>query len=100
MVGKRNMDREEWSKVLKLTNFAEAEVIKLLLESDNVRAKIQPLDPVNPHSGVYILVESGLVHRAKWILKNKCVTDAELTYLATGELLREDRKDKHNEEAL
>lgn len=86
---------EEWSIIAKLPNLAEAEVIKLLLESENVQTEIQSVDSINPHSGVYLLVESNLDHRAKWVLKNKGITDAELNFLATGELTG---KDIENEE--
>jgi hypothetical protein len=82
---------EEWPVIAEMPNFAEAEVIKLLLESENVPTKIELSDSINPHSGVYIMVESHLVHRAIWVLKNKGISDAELNFLATGELTQDEK---------
>ena len=79
------MLEKEWSAIAKIPNYAEAEVIKVLLESEGVSTQIIG-DSVNPHSGVYLLVEPNLVHRAIWILKSEGITDAELDFLATGEL--------------
>ena len=62
---------EEWPVIAEMPNYAEAEVIKLLLESEDVPTKIELSDSINPHSGVYVMVESHLVHRAIWILKIK-----------------------------
>ncbi|MHB8882989.1 MAG: hypothetical protein ACYC69_15955 [Thermodesulfovibrionales bacterium] len=83
------MLNEEWSIFAKVATLPEAEVIKLLLESENVETDIHPVDSINPHAGVYLLVESDLVHRAIWIIKNKGTTDDELDFLATGELHKE-----------
>jgi hypothetical protein len=41
---------------------------------------------LNEITGVRLMVESDLAHRAKWILKRNDFTDEELNYLATGEL--------------
>ncbi len=84
---------EEWPVIGEMPNYAEAEVIKLLLESENVPTKIELSDPINPHSGVHLMVESHLVHRAIWILKNKGISDAELNFLATGELMQEEKSE-------
>jgi hypothetical protein len=40
----------------------------------------------SPESRYCVLVPSSLVHRAKWVLADSDLTDAELDYLATGKL--------------
>ena len=92
------MQNEEWSIIAKLPTLAEAEVIKLLLESEGMKTEIQSTDSINPHSGAYLLVESDFVHRAIWILKNNGITNAELDFLATGELRKENQNEEHNGE--
>jgi|MudIll2142460700_1097286.scaffolds.fasta_scaffold00902_9 hypothetical protein len=91
------MQNEEWTIIAKLPTLAEAEVIKLLLESEGRKTEIQSTDSINPHSGVYLLVESDLVHRAIWILKNNGITDVELGFLATGELCKENQNEEYND---
>lgn len=88
---------EEWPIIAEMPNFAEAEVIKLLLEIENVPTKIELSESINPHSGVYVMVESHLVHRARWILKDKGISEAELNFLATGELTQ-DENDEDEEQ--
>ena len=88
------MPNEEWPIIVKLATLAEAKVIKLLLETEGVETEIQSVDSINPQSGVNILVESDLLHRARWTLTNSGITDAELDFLATGEL----KKERQNEE--
>ena len=87
---------KQWPVIGEMPNYAEAEVIKLLLESNNVPTKIELSDPINPQAGVYVMVESDLVHRARWILKDKGLSDSELNFLATGELTQE-KKNENNE---
>lgn len=84
---------EEWPVISEVPNYAEAEVIKLLLESNNVPTKIELSDPINPQAGVYVMVKSHLEHRARWILKDKGLSDPELNFLATGELSQEQKND-------
>ncbi|MDA8433462.1 MAG: hypothetical protein M0Z60_10950 [Nitrospiraceae bacterium] len=80
------MPFDEWSVIARLPTHAEGEVIRLLLEAEGVRAKTEPADALNPRSGIRLLVQSDLVHRAKWVLKDERVTAAELEFLATGRL--------------
>jgi hypothetical protein len=90
------MHSKQWPVIAEMPNYPEAEVIKLLLESNNVPTHIELSDPINPQAGVYIMVQSDLVHRAKWILKNKGLSDAELNFLATGELSQEQKNNELN----
>jgi hypothetical protein len=61
----------EWSLIHEFSNHAEAESMQLLLEESGVPTKIEPLtSTIFPPSGVKLFVESSLLHRAKWILKD------------------------------
>lgn len=85
------MLNDDWCIFGVFPNAAEAEVIKLLLETEGVTAKIGSFDPVK---GVRLLIETNLVHRAIWILKNSGFTDAELYFLATDELPKKGKNDE------
>ena len=78
-----------WAVIGRLPNHAEAEVVKLLLEAEGVPAKTEPADSIDPLSVIWLLVESDLVHRARWILKDDSVSVEELEFLATGQLPRD-----------
>ena len=81
----------EWCVFGEFPNAAEAEVIKSLLESEGVTAKIEIFDPIN---GVRLFIEANLVHRAIWIFKSSGYTEAELDFLATGELPKKRNTDE------
>ena len=81
------MDKDEWCVISEFPNYAGAEIMKSVLEASGVPAKIIPSDSITSfYTGVHVLVYASLVHRAKWILKNADFSEAELNYLATGEL--------------
>jgi hypothetical protein len=92
------MPNQNWAIVARVPTFSEAEVIKLLLETENVETDIQAIDSINPTAGFNLLVEADLVHRAKWILKNQGITNGELSYLATGELQKENQNTEYDKE--
>jgi hypothetical protein len=85
------MLNDDWCVFGEFPNAAEAEVIKSLLETEGVTTKVGPFVPVK---GVRLLIETNLVHRAIWILKNSGFTDAELDFLATGELPKKGKNDE------
>lgn len=90
------MSENEWCIIGEFPSCAQAEVIRLLLEEENVPAKIEPSDPIMAlNSGVRLLVECDLAHRAKWVLKKADFTADELNFLATGELPQK-RNDNEN----
>ena len=81
------MDKDKWCVISEFPNYAGAEILKSLLEASGVPTKIVPSDRITAfYTGVHVLVESSLVHRAKWLLNNADFSDAELNYLATKEL--------------
>ena len=64
-----------------------AEVLANLLRAESVPAVVRNLaDLPGLEQGAEVLVPAQLLHRAKWIIAQPNPSDAELTYLATGEL--------------
>ena len=81
------MDKDEWCVFCEFPNYAGAEIMKSVLEASGVPAIIVPSDRITAfYTGVRVLVNGSLVHRARWLLKNADFSDAELNYLATREL--------------
>lgn len=78
---------ETWRGFLKFESRVAAEVVAALLEAEDVPTAIAP-------GGLFAVIESAFVlsvperlaHRARWVLANSEFSDAELNYLATGEL--------------
>lgn len=76
----------EWSLINEFTNHIEAEALQFILEEAGVPTKLVPLSKITfPNTVVKLYVESALLHRAKWILKDT-PTEEELEVLATGKL--------------
>ena len=73
-----------------------AEVDAGFLRSEMVPVKVEILSDIpGLDRGALLWVEASLVHRARWLLKLETVSDAELDYLATGNLPdSEDKLDK------
>jgi hypothetical protein len=79
--------RQEWETVAFLTDVPVAEVLAQLLADEGVLSRVVS-DPQLFGEGrnCEIQVPSDLAHRARWLLAQSQFTDAELNYLATGEL--------------
>ena len=59
----------------------------VVLDSEGVPARVESSKLVAGIESRYcVLVPSSLVHRARWVLADSDLTDAELDYLATGKL--------------
>lgn len=81
------MGNNEWYVIREFPNYAGAEIIKSLLEAAGVPTEIIPSDRITAlYTGVRVLVKGSLAHRARWVLSNADFSEAELVYLATGEL--------------
>jgi len=50
-----------------------------------VDARVMP-GGMDPSMGFWVLVPSGLVHRARWLETTTVASEGELVYLATGQL--------------
>ncbi len=76
--------------VAEFEDLTSADVAVALLENENVRAMVGPFRSISGALAAFqVLVDSRQLHRARWVLQESDLTDAELTYLATGELGRE-----------
>jgi hypothetical protein len=79
-----NESDNDWSLISEFSNHAEAETLQSILEEAGVPTKLVPLSKITfPNTVVKLYVESSLLHRAKWILKDT-PTEEELEVLATG----------------
>ena len=77
----------EWEEFARFPNIWEGLILAGLLENEGLPAVVESLWPgpdLRSHSIVW--VPRNLVHRARWILSWPAPTEAELTFLATGEL--------------
>ena len=76
--------------VAEFNDLTSADVAAALLENESVRAIVGPFRSISGAPAPFqVLVDSRQLHRARWVLRESDLTDAELTYLATGELGRE-----------
>ena len=81
------MRESEWQHFETLPDQASAEVRVGLLEQGGVPAKVITEGPLpGLEVGVHVFVPADLLHRAKWLSAQSRVSDAELEFLATGEL--------------
>jgi hypothetical protein len=78
---------EPWSEFATYGDAASAEVIVGLLRSENVPARIVSDEPMpGLMHGFCIMVPAAMLRRAEWVLAQAQLTDAELSYYATGQL--------------
>jgi hypothetical protein len=73
--------------VASYTDLGSADAIAGVLQGESVHAKVKPVrSPNGPPTAYHVCVDSRQLHRARWILQDPDLTEAELTYLATGKL--------------
>jgi hypothetical protein len=76
-----------WPVAAAFSDAVSAHVIIALLETEGVPTQLIVGNPLlGPAQTCEIRVPPGLLHRARWILASAPLSDAELTFLATGEL--------------
>jgi hypothetical protein len=77
----------EWERLERYAEYLAAEIVAGLLESEGVPAFVESMTPF-PGMSSYasVWVPEALAHRARWILAWPPPSEAELTFLATGEL--------------
>jgi len=81
------MPDEPWTTVIAYSDRISAEAVLGLFTSEQLPCVIASTDHIPGLASDYsVRVPSRLLHRARWILAQSHVSDAELTYLATGEL--------------
>ena len=77
----------EWQVVATFSDVSSGHVIVTLFNREGLPAKLILGNPLlGDVNGCEIRVPREVAHRARWILSQAEFTDAELTYLATGEL--------------
>jgi hypothetical protein len=85
----------EWQVVATYSDVASGHVIVTLFNREGLPAQLILGNPLFGNAnGCEIRVPRELAHRARWILSQAELSDAELTYLATGELGSPEEADK------
>jgi hypothetical protein len=78
---------QEWCVLETYPSASAAEADAGYLRSEMVAARVQVVSDIPGQSrGAQLMVDANLAHRARWLLKLGTVTEAELEYLATGNL--------------
>jgi hypothetical protein len=77
----------EWHRFARYSNFLAACIVAGLLENEGVPTIVESNGSFPDTETSAIWVPKVLMHRARWILAFPPPTEAELTFLATGELL-------------
>jgi hypothetical protein len=84
---------DDWELLQTYSSASAAEVDAAYLRSEGVAAKVRPVGDIpGTVDGAQVMVDSTLVHRARWLLKFDAVSEAELEYLATGSLAPPDQE--------
>jgi hypothetical protein len=78
---------QEWQAVASLSDVPSAQVLAQRLKFEGVPARVMS-DPqlLGEGRSCEVQVPSVLAHRARWLMSQAQFTDAELAFLATGEL--------------
>jgi hypothetical protein len=76
----------DWVRFARYVNDLEAHIIAGNFLANGVPSVIEPIGQFPGMTSCAIWVPRQLAHRARWVLSWLPLTDAELTFLATGEL--------------
>ena len=80
------MSKATWEVIASVTDVPSARALVGLLQSERVPADIRTETVLlGEMRNCDVVVPSELVHRARWVLAQAHFSDAELTYMATGE---------------
>jgi len=78
---------DDWQALETFPNHLGAEIVAGVLRADSMPVRIESFGVVpGLEQGSRIMVPAALMHRARWLLAQAKVSDAELDYLATGKL--------------
>jgi hypothetical protein len=75
----------DWIRFARYLNDLEARIVAGHLIAEGVPSVVEPIGPFPGMTACAIWVPKLLAHRARWVLSWPPPTDAELTFLATGE---------------
>jgi len=83
-----------WQLLTTAPNVPAARALASMLESQGVACQLKAdTSLLGEARQCAVWVESALLHRAKWLLEEASFTDAELDFLATGQLSCDDAKE-------
>lgn len=78
---------DDWQELATYTDFPTAEFMIGLLGNESVPVRVLRIEPIpGLAQSIRISVPSEFLHRAKLIVADAEISDAELNYLATGNL--------------
>ncbi len=78
---------DDWQALETFPNHLAAEIAAGVLRADSMPVRIESFGVVpGLEQGSQLMVPVSLLHRARWLLAQAKVSDAELDYLATGKL--------------
>lgn len=80
------VDFRDWRQFARYPNYLAAHIVAGLLENEGVPAVVESSGVFPGADTSAIWVPKELLHRARWILALSPPSDAELLFLATGEL--------------
>ena len=76
-----------WELFATFGDIGSAQVLAAKLESEGIPTSITPVTIDSALKGKYqVYVDAELAHRARWVTSQLGVSDAELEYMATGNL--------------
>ena len=78
---------DDLEQVATFEDEASAEILAGMLRSEGVPVEVRPISPMpGLIDEVQLFVPASLAHRARWLMNSSEVSDAELTFAATGDL--------------
>jgi hypothetical protein len=81
------MRDEEWEPFMLFPGLAAAEALRLQLEHHGVPVRVDSTAlEIGMETRFCVYVSKALAHRARWVVAQLPLTDAELDFLATGRL--------------
>jgi len=86
------MSDEGWELFKAFPDLSAAETLRLQLEHHGVPTRVESRAlEVGLEAQFCVFVSKALAHRARWVIAQLPLTDAELDYLATGKLPGDDK---------
>lgn len=78
---------DSWKMLASYEDQASAEAIAESLRAEGVPTRVEVESPVpGVIENVRVMVSADLLHRAKWVVNSRQVSECELRYAATGDL--------------
>ena len=82
---------ENLTQVATFDEEVSAEVLAGMLRSEGVPAEVRSISPLpGIVDEVRLYVPTSLAHRARWLMNSSTISDAELDFVATGQLNTDD----------